>query len=175
MADLSKFESDPKTQLLEEVKEAKCVMLGSPNRNEHMQPMSPMIDRKIVETVEKGGASAIYFYSDRHSDLGRAVLAKPGKHVMATHIGSDYQACIEGALYPVQPDSELIERFWNPIVASWYPDGQTDEKLLMLKFTPQTAAIWASTGNPVKFAYETAKANFMDTVPDVGESKVIAA
>ena len=29
MADLSKFESEPRTQLLEELKDVRCVMLGN--------------------------------------------------------------------------------------------------------------------------------------------------
>lgn len=175
MADLSKFKTDPKTQLLEELQDAHCVMLGSPNANEHMQPMSPQIDNDIIENTRNGRSSVIYFFSDRTSDLGKAVLAKPNSRVMATHIGRDYQACIEGTLSAVSDDDALIDRFWNPIAASWYPQGKKDLKLLMLKFVPITAGIWASTGNPLKFAYETAKANLTDTTPDLGKSKVIAA
>jgi general stress protein 26 len=175
MADLSKFESNPQLQLLEEIKDARCVMLGSPNRDEHMQPMSPQIDDAIIETVENGGPSVIYFYSDNTSDLGKAVLANPGTRVMATHIEDDYQACVEGALFAVDHDEALIDRFWNSIVASWYPGGKTDPKMLMLKFIPTSAGVWASTGNPLKFIYETTKANLTDSLPDVGKSKVISA
>lgn len=175
MADLSKFETEPKLQLLKEIKGARCVMLGSPVASEHMQPMAPQIDKQTVKTVEEGGDSVIYFFSDNTSDLGKAIMKNPGARVMATHIGSDYQACVEGAIYPVLNDPTLIERFWNPIAASWYPDGKGDPKMLMLKFVPITAAVWASTGNPFKFAYETAKANITDTLPDVGRSKIIAA
>ena len=175
MADLSKFESAPKLQLLTELKGARCVMLGSPASGEHMQPMAPQIDKETLKTVENGGESVIYFYSDNTSDLGIAAIKNPGARVMATHISGDYQACIEGALYPIQNDSALIDRFWNSIVASWYPDGKTDSKMLMLKFVPLTAGVWASTGNPLKFAYETAKANLTDSLPDVGDSKVISA
>lgn len=175
MADLSKFETEPKLQLINELKGARCVMLGSPNASEHMQPMAPQIDKQTIKTVEEGGASVIYFFSDNRSDLGRAVLDNPGAHVMATHIGGDYQACVEGAIYPVANAPALIERFWNPVAASWYPGGKDDAKMLMLKFVPLTAGVWASTGNPLKFAYETAKANLTDTLPDVGKSKIIAA
>ncbi|GLQ20808.1 pyridoxamine 5'-phosphate oxidase family protein [Algimonas porphyrae] len=174
MADLSQFETNPQTQLLEEIKGARCVMLGSPNADEHMQPMSPQIDDKSIEDVSQGAPSVIYFYSDRTSDLGRAVLAKPGATVRACHIGSDYQACVEGEIYPVEADTALIERFWNPVVASWYPDGQDDPKMLMLRLDIDNAAVWASTGNPLKFVYETAKANLTDTQPDLGKSKVIS-
>lgn len=175
MADLSKFETEPRIQLLEELKSARCVMLGSPNSSEHMQPMATQIDKQTIETAEQGGSSAIYFFSDNTSDLGKAVLSDPGATVMATHIGKDYQACIEGTLYPVTDDAAPIERFWNPIAASWYPGGKDDPKMLMLKFVPITAGVWASTGNPLKFVYETAKANLTDTLPDVGKSKIIAA
>lgn len=175
MANLETFETDPQTQLLEQIKGARCVMLGSPNASEHMQPMAPQIDTQSIETVEQGGNAVIYFFSDNTSDLGKAVLAQPGATVRACHIDSDYQACIDGEIYPVEQDGALIERFWNPIVASWYPGGQDDPKMLMLRFEPRNAGVWASTGNPVKFVYETAKANLTDSLPDVGKSKVIPA
>ena len=112
MADLKKFENDPKTQLLEELKDARCVMLGSPNAGEHMQPMSPQIDDDLIEHH----LGTIYFYSDNTSDLGKAVLAGNGL-VMLTYMTKDYQACVRGRLYPTT-DMSLVERFWNPIVAS---------------------------------------------------------
>lgn len=175
MADLSKFESEPKAQLLETLKDARCVMLGSPNPAEHMQPMSPQIDDKSIDDLKSGGAPLIYFYSDRTSDLGQAVLAKPGGEVEATYIEKDYQASLKGRLFPIQHDSALIDRFWDSSVASWYPDGKDDAKMLMLCFVPDTAAIWAETGNPLKFLYETAKANLTDSLPNLGDHKVLAA
>ena len=175
MANLSKFETDPRTQLIEELKGARCVMLGSPNPDEHLQPMSPQIDSDTIEAVKAGDEAAIYFFSDNTSDLGRAVIASSGATVEAVHIDKDYQASIKGRIEVVERDAGLIDRFWNPIVASWYPGGQDDPKMLMLRFTPDVASIWASTGNPLKFFYETTKANLTDTQPDVGGHKVIAA
>ena len=57
MADLSKFESAPKLQLLTELKGARCVMLGSPASGEHMQPMAPQIDKETLKSVKNGGES----------------------------------------------------------------------------------------------------------------------
>lgn len=163
MTDLKDFQDDPQTQLLETLKDARCVMLGSPNPAEHMQPMSPQIDDDLIQN----DPGAVYFFSDNTSDLGQAVLAGSGP-VMLTYMTKDYQACVRGRIYP-QTDPALIDRFWNSIVASWYPDGKTDAKLMMLRFEMMDAALWASTGNPLKFLYETAKANLTDTVPDVGD------
>ena len=55
MADLSKFETEPRTQLLEELKGVRCVMLGARAYSEHMQPMAPQIDKQTIETAEQGG------------------------------------------------------------------------------------------------------------------------
>ena len=162
MPSLKKFEKDPQSQLLSEVKDARCVMLGSPNADEHMQPMSPQVDED---------AQVIYFYSDKLSDLGKAVIQNPSS-VHFCHIDDDYQACVKGYL-EVHNDPKIIDRFWNPIVSAWYPGGKTDPKMLMLKFTPHKAAVWASDTSTIGFVYEIAKANISKTMPDIGAKKEI--
>lgn len=163
MADLGEFKENPQKQLLEQLSDARCVMLASPNPAEHMQPMSPQLDDDLIENYP----GTLYFYSDNTSDLGKAVLTNPDT-VMMTYMTKDYQARARGIL-SVAAEPGLVDRFWNPIVASWYPGGKSDPKMLMLKFEIKDAALWASSGNPLKFLYETAKANVTDTMPDVGE------
>ncbi len=162
MANLDKFNENPQQQLLEEVKGARCVMLGSTDPEHHMQPMAPQIDPDN---------RVVYFYSDNKSELGEAIMKNPGM-VHMCHIDKDYQACVRGHL-AVHTDPAIVDKFWNPIVSAWYPGGKTDPKLIMLRFLPDEAAIWASTGNPLKFMYEVAKANIKDTEADMGEMKVI--
>ena len=162
MPSLDKFETDPQAQLLSEIKGARCVMLGSPKDGEHMQPMSPQVDEE---------AQVIYFYSDRFSGLGKAVIQDP-THVHLCHIDDDYQACVKGYI-ETHHDQSTIDRFWNPIVGAWYPQGKSDPKLLMLKFTPENAAVWASDKSTIEFVYEIAKANFTNQMPNVGASKEI--
>lgn len=163
MASLKKFEDNPQEQLLEELKSARCVMLGTPHEHDkHMQPMSPQID------VDD---QAIYFYSDNTSELGQAVIKGSGKTHMC-HIDDDYQACVSGIL-SVHDDPETVEKFWNPIVAAWYPGGKTDPKLMMLKFVPIDAAIWATDKSTIGFVYEVAKANIKNELPDMGDMKVV--
>ncbi len=48
--------------------------------------MAPQIDKQTIETAEQGGGSAIYFFSNNMSDLGKAVLSQPGAIAMAIHI-----------------------------------------------------------------------------------------
>lgn len=163
MANLEKFEDNPQEQLLKELEAARCVMLGTPHQHDkHMQPMSPQVD------VEN---EAIYFYSDNTSELGQAVINNAGKTHMC-HIDDDYQACVSGIL-SVHNDKETIDKFWNPMVAAWYPQGKDDPKLMMLHFLPIDAAIWASDKSTIGFLYEMAKANIKKEMPDMGEMKVV--
>lgn len=158
MANLEKFNENPQNQLLEHVKNARCVMLGTPNTDAHMQPMSPRV------CLDDG---LIFFYADNTSDLGRAVINEPG-FVHLCHIENDYQACVKGYLI-THDDRDTVERFWSPVVSAWFPDGKTDKKLMMLKFVPHDAALWASDKNMLTFAYEVAKANIKDQKPNIGE------
>lgn len=162
MANLKKFEDNPQRQLLEEIKGARCVMLGSPSHDTHMQPMAPQVDQD---------AGIIYFYSDNTSDLGKTILQSPGS-VHMCHIDSDYQACIRGQLVPHQ-DKATIDRFWSPMVDAWYPGGKDDPKLLMLKFIPHDAAVWASDKSTLGVMFEVAKANMKDETPDIGKKKTV--
>ncbi|MGB3457449.1 MAG: pyridoxamine 5'-phosphate oxidase family protein [Litorimonas sp.] len=175
MADLTQFETEPRIQMLEELRSARCLMLGSPDADQHMQPMAPQIDCDTIRQARNHGEAVIHFFSSRASDLGRAVMDAPGATVDAAHIDSDYQVSMRGRLFPVEHDGVLIGRFWNPVAASWFPGGQQDPDLLMLRFDLSEAAIWASTGNPLTFLYETAKANLTGSRPDLGKSRVIAA
>ncbi|MEO0981816.1 MAG: pyridoxamine 5'-phosphate oxidase family protein [Pseudomonadota bacterium] len=157
MADIKQLENNPETQLWEHLKDAKYVMLGSPEPNQHMQPMAPQID-------DEDGA--IWFFANVSSDLVKAVNARPGDvHMCVTE--SDYQACLRGSIGEEKSDAK-IEQFWSPVVAAWFEGGQSDPDLTLLKFQPKDAAVWASSRNPITFAWEIAKANMKDRTPDVG-------
>lgn len=162
MPSLKKFVDNPQAQLLAEIKDARCVMLGSPAQDKHMQPMSPQVDED---------AQVIYFYSDRFSDLGKAVSENPS-YVHFCHIDDDYQASVKGYL-ETHHETSTVEKYWSPIVAAWYPGGKSDPKLLMLKFTPENAAVWASDKSAIGFVYEIAKANLTHEMPNIGASKEI--
>ncbi len=158
MANLDKFKQNPQQELLSQMKGARCVMLGTPHSDAHMQPMTPQIDMD---------EECIYFFADSTSHLGQAVLEKPG-HVHMCYIDDDVQACLKGYLI-THKDRSTVDKFWSPVVSAWYPDGKTDSKLMMLKLVPHDASIWASDKNILSFTYEIAKANLTDTQPDLGE------
>ena len=141
MSNIDDAKADPIGQIWDKLDKVHAVMLGSPDHRQHMQPMAPQTARE-----EK----AVWFYSKVSADIARASVN--GGHVHMCVMGdNDWYACL-----------------WSSITEAWYPGGKTDPELTMLKFTPSTAAIWASTSSTLKFGWEIAKANLTDDEPDVG-------
>jgi len=156
MSNIERAKTDPMSQLWDEIDGVHAVMLGSPDHSQHMQPMAPHTARE-----EK----AIWFYSRKSSDLARA--AASGGMVHMCLVTDDYHACLDGTLEQIH-SPEHIERFWSSMVEAWYREGKSDPDLTMLRLTPRSAAIWASTGSTLAFGWEVAKAITTGDEPDVG-------
>jgi len=125
---------------------------------QHFQPMTAFAE-------EHGGK--IWFFTRTDTDLAQD--AQSGRQAMFIVQSRDkeLQACISGEL-SVQMDRERLERWWNPHVAAWYPEGKDDPRLTMLCLDCDEARVWVSDAGPVRYAYEVAKANASREVPDIG-------
>ena len=50
-------------------------------------------------------------------------------------------------------DRAVIDRLWNPIIASWYKDGKDDPDLVLLRLDADSADVWeAQAGATLKAA-----------------------
>ena len=60
-----------------------------------------------------------------------------------------------------------MEEDWNDHVAAWWPT-KNDPDIALLEFDLLDAAIWASTRNPIRYAWEIQKAKNSEKEPDLG-------
>lgn len=163
MSDLKLAESDPKKQLWDEIEYVRAVMLGMPGAGMHMQPMAPMASRE---------ENSIWFFTKTDTELVQK--AGSGKaHLCLVSDDQDYHACLSGTL-KVNKSKEHIDRYWSSVVSAWFDEGKDDPKLTMVQFTPDDAAIWASSDSALRFGWEIAKANMTDDDPHVGVHKQFA-
>lgn len=155
--------ADLEKRLWSEVDKARFGMLGLTDGRSHFQPMTAFTDKD-------GGA--IWFFTKTTTDLARSVGA--GHYAMFTVMAKDqeFQGCIGGELTP-DPDRSKIDAYWNPMVSAWFPQGKDDPELTLLKFMPRDAEVWVSRGGPLRYAFETVKANVTHTQPDVGTSGTV--
>ena len=136
-------------------------MLGLDQPGYHAQPMTAFRD---------GETSTIWFFTRDDTDLAKDAAVGSGQSAMF-HYGSKDQnvwACIHGTLSVHGHDREVIDRYWNPVLAAWYPEGKDDRMLTILRFDADDGRVWVNEGGFFKFAYEIAKANVTKELPDAG-------
>ena len=135
----------------ESLHDSPFIMLGLEGvDDDRTRPMTAQIDLPKNGKKEDGGP--IYFFASKTDGVGHDI--SQGARAVATFAGKDHKlfAHIHGTLVPTQDDS-VIERLWNPIIASWYKDGKNDPDLLLLRFDTENAEVWeADTGSTLKAA-----------------------
>lgn len=122
----------------------------------HAQPMTAFAEP---------AAARLWFFTGADTDLVRE-LGSDRSQITFVDEEQKLWASLLGTLRR-NDDREVIDRYWNPMVAAWYPKGKSDPALALLAFDATEADIWTSAG-AVRFGWEIAKANLTGTLPDVG-------
>lgn len=159
MATTAHDQAAVQTRLWDEIEKHSIGMLGLVSAEpRHFQPMTAFLERD---------SNQIWFFTYRDTELAEAAAA--GAQAMFVHQrDKELYACIGGRLQQAH-DPERINRYWNPVVSAWYPEGKDDPRLTMLRFDCADGEVWVQDAGLTKFAWEIAKANATRTQPDVGE------
>ena len=158
MADFDRREIE--TKLWKTLEDERIGMLGLCGEDGgHFHPMTAFCEQEL---------GTIWFFTRRDTELVRKLVQ--GGKAMFNLVAKDRDlwACIGGTITE-QHDGERIEKYWNPIVAAWFPEGKDDPELTLLRLDADDAEVWISQKGPIRFAFEIAKANLTDSEPDVGQ------
>ncbi len=141
------------------LKSSNTGMLGLDQPGYHNQPMTGFREEET---------GTIWFFTRDDTDFARDV-AVGGQTGMFTYQSKDQQvyACIHGDL-SIDQNRERIDKYWNPVLAAWYPEGKDDPHLTLIRFDGDDGRVWVSKKGPVGFMFEIAKANLTKTLPDAG-------
>ncbi|MEO6359015.1 MAG: pyridoxamine 5'-phosphate oxidase family protein [Sphingomicrobium sp.] len=127
------------------------VMLGLQGvEDSRTRPMTVQIDAREDGDADDGGT--IYFFGARSEALVQNV--GESHRAVATFASKDHKvfAHIHGNLI-LDQDRAVIDRLWNPFIASWYKDGKDDADLALLRFDAEQADVWeAHAGATLKAA-----------------------
>lgn len=94
----------------------------------------------------------IWFLADRSEDLFKGLQRSNRAVATYSSKGHDLFASIRGMLVE-DSDPAMIDRLWNPMIASWYEGGRDDPKLVLLRFDAELADVWdAHAGASLKAA-----------------------
>lgn len=118
----------------------RTVMLGIDGaRESHLKPMTAQVE---------GHKGPIWFFTSVESELVGALSGGRRGVLTLTSKGHDLFATVHGAL-SVDTDPRVVDRLWNPFVASWFEHGKDDPKLRLLRFDPEQAEIWLNASSLV--------------------------
>ena len=161
MGDKTLTAAEAEKEFWDHLKKSNTGMLGLDQPGYHAQPMTAFREEET---------GTIWFFTRDDTDLAKDAAVGGGQSAMF-HYGSKDQnvwACIHGNLSVHGQDRAIIDRYWNPILAAWYPDGKDDPRLTLLRMRLDDAQVWLSQAGPVRFAFEIAKANMTRDQPDLG-------
>lgn len=71
----------------------------------------------------------------------------------------------------ITQDKNLIDKFWNSVVAAWFPEGKDSDEVALIEVKIEKGEHWDAKNNPISFMYEIAKANVKDQEPEMGDHK----
>ena len=113
----------------------RTVMLGLDGIDDgHARPMTAQVE---------SDHGPLWFFTTKDNTLVQQL--DQGRRVVCTFAAKDHAlfACVHGTLSQ-DTDRRVVERLWNPFVAAWYPGGQGDPTLALLRLDPERAEVWAN-------------------------------
>ena len=137
-----------KKKFWKELDDSPFIMLGLKGvEDDRTRPMTAQVDVPEDGDTEDGGQ--IYFFASKSDGVGQAVVGQDGggpSRAVATFASKDHGlfAHIHGTLVE-SDDQAVIERLWNPFIASWYKGGKDDPDLQLLRFDTESADVWEAT------------------------------
>ncbi len=124
----------------EELKDSPFVMIGLQGvEDSRTRPWTAQVNWQDEDELKSGGD--IYFFGAKSEAVVKG-LSQNDK-VVCTFVSKGHKvfAHIHGTLSAID-DRALVEKFWNPIIASWYKGGKDDPDLQLLKLDTTKAEIW---------------------------------
>ncbi len=128
------------TELVEEVNI--CMFITNNNDDQHTRPMA------TIEVEENG---TLWFFTDVRSIKVEEVANEHDVHLVYAHPGKESYLDVWGNA-TVVTDKQKIKDKWSPIVKAWFPDGEDDPNLALLKIIPNECYYWdAEAGKMIQF------------------------
>lgn len=111
-----------------------------------------------LHTVQMDDDGSLWFVVAAGSPKAQEVNEHEGKVCLAYANGSDHEyVSISGRAQLIR-DTAIKQRMWNKMIDVWFPKGDTDSGIAMLKVEPERAEYWDGPSNTVTQLYAFAKA-----------------
>lgn len=116
-------------EFITHLKSSPFLMVGLEGDGRHSEPLTAQIDDDQPDTI--------FFFTARDNRLA------PGGKAMAQFASKehDFFACLAGTI-TLDNDPAQIDKLWSKAVEAWFPGGQQDPNLALLRFDIDSAELW---------------------------------
>lgn len=123
-----------------------------------------------LHTVQMDDDGSLWFVVAAASPKAKEVNEHEGKVCLAySNHGDQEYVSITGHASVVR-DSSIKEKVWNKMIDVWFPKGDKDPNVAMLKVEPERAEYWDGPSNTVTQLYAFAKAMATGSKDAFGEN-----
>lgn len=110
----------------------------------------------------------LWFFAER--DSRKTAHIGVNSYVNVALSSADTWISISGTAEIVD-DHARAEQLWNPWVEAWMPQGPTDDSVVLIKVSAETAEYWDTPGGRIASAISFAKAKATGRPYDGGENE----
>lgn len=147
------------------IKGTRFCMFGTQHENGqfHSRPMTTQ-NRAIDED------DSLWFFMSRRGDAAADFAARPEVNVSYANPDDDSYVSISGRA-AVVVDPAKVNELWTKMAAAWFPGGQQDPDLVLVRVRIAHAHYWDVKESKLRQLYEMGKAVLTGKPPrDLGES-----
>ena len=109
----------------------------------------------------------LWFFTRTDSSLAAVAKSQTLAAFIVISKTHDLRATIVGDL-GVSQDLLHRTKYWNSVLAAWFPEGKDDPEVTLLCLACHQADVWFSETGALKFGWEIAKARVTRHAPDLG-------
>ena len=144
------------------IKKIKVGMLTTEiGSNLHARPM---------HNVQSEYDGKLWFFTNLDSGPAFDINRKQKVGITYQDVSSEVYVSLTGDAKIIR-DKTLIDKFWNPFVAAWFPKGKEDPNVALVEIHVSSGEHWDATSSKLLQLFEIAKANITHTLPEMGENE----
>lgn len=85
----------------------------------------------------------LWFFTDKTTDKVDEILHDKEVNVSYAEPGKDRYVSVSGKAHIVR-DRAKIKELWNPLYKAWFPEGEDDPNLVLIKVPVERAEYWSA-------------------------------
>ena len=123
-----------------------------------------------MQLVQDSYDGTIWFFNKLESGKTEEVIED--KNVCLTFCNHDkgIHVSLSGRAR-INKDQELINKFWNEDIATWFPEGKEDKSCSLLEIKIHSGEHWDVETNDLVKIYQKVRANIKNRKPNLGENE----